>query len=360
MKKILFAAYSLDVGGIETALITLLKNLAKEYDITLVLERKQGLFLSEVPQNVKIITYKASNNKIVLFRKIANFIKQLLFKIKYKNKFDFAGCFATYSFPASFVSRTASKNACLWVHNDYMNFYDNNTIAYRKFFGDLKIYDFKKIIFVSDLDKKIFNTQFPEFKEKACVCNNLIDYNKIIMYADEEVDDFKKDENITTFINIGRHDEKQKKLSRIIKAAIKLKKEGYKFRVVFVGKGTATNKYKEMAEEVDNIEFLGAKKNPYPYLKNSDAFIMASEFEGYPVVFIESQILGKPIITTDVSDSKKDIDGKYGLVIEKSDKGVYDGMKEFLEKGYKLEKKFDPEKYNQDILKKLKNIIDRM
>lgn len=356
MKKILFSAYSLDVGGIETALITLLKELSKEYDITLALEKKQGIFLNEVPENIKIITYEASNNKIVIFRKIANFIKQLLFKTKYKNKFDFAGCFATYSFPASFVSRTASKNSCLWVHNDYMNFYDNNAIAYRKFFGDLKIYDFKKIIFVSDLDKKIFETQFPEFKSKAYVCNNLIDYNKILNQADEEIEDFQRNDKITTFINIGRHDEKQKKLSRIINATKKLNKEGYKFRVVFVGKGTATKKYKEMAEKIKNIEFLGAKKNPYPYLKNSDALLMSSEFEGYPVVFIESQILNKPIITTEVSDSKSDIEGKYGLVVEKSDNGVYKGMKEFLDKGYKPIK-FDPEKYNQDILGKLKDIM---
>ena len=45
MKKILFSAYSLDVGGIETALVTLLKYLVKDYDITLVLEKKQGIFL---------------------------------------------------------------------------------------------------------------------------------------------------------------------------------------------------------------------------------------------------------------------------------------------------------------------------
>ena len=34
MKKLLFSAYSLDVGGIETALVTLLNELAKkQYDI---------------------------------------------------------------------------------------------------------------------------------------------------------------------------------------------------------------------------------------------------------------------------------------------------------------------------------------
>ena len=36
MKKILFSSYSMDLGGIETALITLLKNISSDYDITLV------------------------------------------------------------------------------------------------------------------------------------------------------------------------------------------------------------------------------------------------------------------------------------------------------------------------------------
>ena len=34
MKNILFSAFSLDVGGIETALITLLKYLMKNYKLT--------------------------------------------------------------------------------------------------------------------------------------------------------------------------------------------------------------------------------------------------------------------------------------------------------------------------------------
>ena len=40
MKKLLISAYSLDIGGIETALITLLKYLHNDYEITLVLEKK--------------------------------------------------------------------------------------------------------------------------------------------------------------------------------------------------------------------------------------------------------------------------------------------------------------------------------
>ncbi len=357
MKKILFTAYSLDVGGIETALITLLKYLAPQYEITLALEKKQGMFLDEVPSNVKIITYTPSSNKIKLVRKAINFIKQINFKLKYHNKFDFAGCYATYSLPDSFMARVASKNNALWVHNNYMNFYNNEINEYKNFFKNIKIYDFKNIIFVSELDKKIFKAQFPECNKKTITCNNLIDYKKIIEMSQEKVEDFKK-EKLPTFINIGRHDEKQKKLSRIINATRQLKKEGYKFRVIFIGKGTETKTYQNMAKDLNNIEFLGAKKNPYPYLKNSDCLLLSSQFEGYPVVFVEAQILGEPIVTTNVSDSNKTIQGKYGIVVENSEKGVYEGMKKYLNEGC-ITQKFDPKEYNENIVQKLKIIIEK-
>ena len=356
MKEILVSAYSLDVGGIETALITLLKNIHLKYKITLVLEKKQGLFLNQVPEDIKIITYKPNDNKVTILRKICNFIKQQLFKIKYKNKFDFSICFATYSYSASFVSRIASKNSILWVHNDYMSFYNNDVNKYKEFFSKLKIADLKKIVFVSENDKNIFLKYFQEYQNKCIQCNNLIDYEKIKEKAKEDVKDFKVKENITTFINIGRHDEKQKKLSRIINATKRLNKEGYIFRVIFVGNGPDTERYKEQAKDLQNIEFLGAKKNPYPYLKNSDCLLMSSDFEGYPVVFIESLILGKTIITTDVSDSKKDIKDKFGLVVDKSEDGIYNGMKEYLEKGFST-KTFNPKEFNEDILKKLEEIM---
>ena len=98
-------------------------------------------------------------------------------------------------------------------------------------------------------------------------------------------------------------------------------------------------------------------KNPYPYLKKSDCLLLSSQFEGYPVVFVESQILGKPIVTTKVSDSKKEIEGKYGIVVENSEEGVYNGMKEFLEKGY-IPQNFSGEEYNQEIIENLNNIIE--
>ena len=55
MKKLFFAAHSLDLGGIETALVTLLNRLAeeKDYEITLALERIDGIFFSNLNKNIK-------------------------------------------------------------------------------------------------------------------------------------------------------------------------------------------------------------------------------------------------------------------------------------------------------------------
>ena len=357
MKNILFSAYSMDVGGIETALITLLKKINKLYNITLVLEKKEGIFLKDLPENINVITYKPSVNKNIFLRKFSNFFKKQKFKIKYKNKFDFAGSFATYSYASSFVARTASKNSCLWVHNDYLNFYNGKEKDYIEFFKKLKVNKFQKIIFVSRNDRSVFVEKLSRLAEKCVFCNNLIDYNKILEKSKEKIEDINKIENNATFINIGRHDEKQKRLSRIINATKRLNNEGYKFNVIFVGDGKDNNSYQEQAKNISNISFVGTKKNPYPYLAQSDCLIMSSDYEGYPVVFIESQILGKPIITTDVSDSKEDIEYKFGIVVEKSEEGIYMGMKQFLDKGF-VSQKFDPEKYNEEILIKLNIIIN--
>ena len=246
MKKILFAAYSLDLGGIETALVTLINYLAKkQYDITLVLEKKEGIFLDTIDKNIKIIEYSPSYNKNRILAKIKNALNRLKFILKYKNKFDSAISFATYSLSSSFIARTSSKNSVLWVHNNYLNFFENDERKYLEFFNNVNAEKFTKIVFVSEESKKDFENRYKNLKDKLIVCNNLIDYNKIIKKSEEVITDFKKDKNEITFLNIGRHDEKQKQLTKLIKSAEVLKKENYKFilfpkRLSFLDKNCPT------------------------------------------------------------------------------------------------------------------------
>ena len=98
MKRILFSAYNLDLGGIETSLITLINFLlARGYEVSLALEKREGFFLDKISPNVEIIEYTPADDSNFLVRKIKNLIKKIKFVLKYKNKFDFSASFATYS-----------------------------------------------------------------------------------------------------------------------------------------------------------------------------------------------------------------------------------------------------------------------
>ena len=360
-KKLLFAAYSLDVGGIETALVTLINKLVKSYDITLAIEKKQGIFLNEVSESVKIIEYTPSNCKIKFMAKIKNAIKRLRFTMKYKNKFDCAISYATYSLPSSFMARNASKNSILWVHNDYMSICNNNEEEYIKFFKSINADAFKKIVFVSNNIRSSFeNILGKEYKNKRVTIYNLIDFESIVRKSQEQVNDIEISDE-TTFLFVGRLTEMDKKVSRLIESCKLLKDNGYKFRALIVGDGKDGESYKNMVKnlKLDNeVIFLGKKKNPYPYFKLSDCLVLTSEHEGFAIVNVEAIALNLPVITTCIADSTELIENKYGYVTEKNEYAIYECMKNFIDNGYDIKHKFDTEKYNNEALCKLKELIE--
>lgn len=358
-KKILFAAHSLDVGGIEKSLVTLANELANnEFDVTIVLERKQGLFLQELDKNINVIEYRVSENKNVVLRKIKNLYLRTKFIFKYKNKFDFSACYATYSLPSAFVGRVASKNTAIWGHADYLTLYNGNEKEMKNFFIKRHISKFNHIIFVSNEGKESFLKVFPNLESKVIQCNNLINYKKVQNLANMECA-VERDESICTFVNIGRHEEHQKKLTRLLEACSKLANENIQFRLLLVGDGPDNQLYRNIVKEKGlekNVFFYGFQSNPYPFYKISDCIILTSEYEGYPVVFLESFILKKPIITTKVSDYNN-VENKYGYTTEKSSDDIYSKMKKFVNEGYEIKESFDPEKYNENILNKLNSIF---
>lgn len=358
MSKILITAKDLNIGGIEKSLITLIDYLIDKNNIvTLVLQNIEGELLKELNEKAIIKKYTPSENKNKVIRKTTNLIKKMLYVIKNKNKYDISISYATYLKWGSFVARNSSKNSILWCHADYLSLFNKNKDKVEEFFEDIYFYKFKKIVFVSKQAQKSFLKIFP-MQKNTYYCNNLIDYNKIYNQTQEKID-LKYNKNLPTFLNVGRHDEAQKKVSRIIKASAKLKKEHYKFRVILVGDGKDSVKYKKLVKKYKlqkNVIFTGAKENPYPYYKISNWVILSSDYEGYPVVFLESYLLNKPIITTNVSDYEEVRKGR-GLVIQKNSESIYKAMKKVLENGYVIKNKFNPIKYNQSIIKKLNQII---
>lgn len=358
-KKILFCAYSLELGGIEKALINILNSLDhNKYDITLILEKKIGIFLNQIPSNVKVIEYKVSNNKLTIFRKIKNRTKLLLWKFKLHDKYDFACSFATYSIPCSHLARSASKNSNIWMHANYYVEYGYDNTKLKKFLDGLFVKKFKRIVFVSNEAKNVITKHYDGISSKSFVCNNIIAADSIIQESKEEVK--IKLSNNPIFVNVSRHEEHQKRLTRIIEASKKLVEEKYKFQILFVGDGPDNKKYKEMVKKYKlekNILFIGKTSNPYPYFRLSDVVILSSEYEGYPVVFLEAMVMNKPILSTRVSDYE-DLEGKNGIFCEKTVDGVYKCMKQYLDNGFKIKKKFNYNYFNQKILNKITDMIE--
>ena len=358
MKKIMFTLNSFGIGGIEKSAVILMNYLSqKGYEITAVVEEKKGIYLKQLDEKINIIEYTPINSSNILKRKFLNMIKRISFILKYKNKFDFSASFATYSLMGSFVARTASKNSALWGHADYMEMYGNKE-EMRSFFEKLNYNKFKHVIFVSKKGRKSFVELFPNMKEKTFECNNLIDGKKIEELAIEKIE-YSRDESKFTFLNVGRHDEKQKQLMRIIEASKMLKEEGMRFEILFVGDGQDSKLYLDYIKKnelEDVIKIIGRKENPYPYFNIADCILLSSDYEGYPVVFLESFILNKPIITTKVSGSES-IEGKYGYVVEKNKEDIYKKMKKMMQEGYQIKEKFHYEEYNNLILEKLEKIF---
>lgn len=369
-KKILFATKNLMVGGVPKVLVNLVNNIDYDkYDVTILLQDMEGDLIKDVKAKVHIEGYNRSSIKFAPLRKIINFIKMGKVLLKHYHKYDFAACFGTGYPPSSVMALFASRNNAIWMHTNIIkniestSWYQKNnwdTITRcKKYLKRMHFRRFKHNIFVSFDALEAYLSIYPNDKNKGIVCRNYVDGEEILLKSKEKVDDlFKKD--VPTLINVSRHSEHDKRLKRIINACDKLKIDGYKFQVILVGDGEHHNEYVKMVHEKhlnDIIKFYGLKANPYPYMKNADAFILSSYFEGFPTTYTESLTLSVPVITTDVSDARSFIEGQYGIVVENNDKAIYDGIKEFLDHGYKM-KKFDYKKYNKELLNKIYDLVN--
>ena len=354
-------AYDLELGGTESALVTLLKKLDyNKYEVDLYLEEKKGIYLKEVPPKVNVIEYKISKNKNIFFRKIKNRLKLIFTILKNKNKYDFSACYATHLTAGSIMARYFSKNNCLWIHSNYYYVYNKDVNKIKEFFANRKIEKFKSIVLVSEEAKKDLIRIYPNIQDKCHVINNLIDYQKIQRKSREKISELKP--NKPLFINVARQEESSKKITRIINVAKRLKNEKLFCEFWLIGNGRDHELYKSMINDyqVQNmVKLLGSKDNPYPYFLLADYFLLTSDYEGFPVVYLEAMILNLPIITTiDVTDNYFGSISEYGIVVDNDEDDIYNTIKEVIKGKKQINKIFASSEFNAYILEKITALID--
>ena len=80
-----------------------------------------------------------------------------------------------------------------------------------------------------------------------------------------------------------------------------------------------------------SAKLLGFRENPYNLMYAADILVCSSIFEGFSTFVTEGLILGKPIVTTDVSGMHELLgDSEYGLITANDDEAFYEGVKRML------------------------------
>lgn len=362
MKKVLFISNNLNIGGMEKALVSLLNSFDySKYCVTLLLEKNEGVLLNQLNPNIKVKEYKVSNFKIVIIRKLINFIHMFFWSLKNKNKYDFSCCYATYSRIGNILSRIASENNSLYVHSNYYEYLNHNKAKIRELFDDLNVEKFKSVIFVSNEAKQGILTIYPHLYNRFFVINNIFDYEIIDKLKDEKID-YKKS-NKVVFLFVGRLEEESKKITRLIKSVDLLKDLNSNFELLIIGGGEKEEEYRKLIHDkgLDKyIKMFGEKENPYPYYKLADYIIMVSNFEGFPVIYNESIYMKKNLLTTiNCSDDSINIEKDIATILEKDPGEISKTM--LMAITGKLEKKennIDFKKINRERVNRIYKIIE--
>ena len=343
-KQILVRIGSLRHGGAEKVLATFLKKLPDDkYEIDLLLNLYSGKYLPEVPGWINVLYLNKgemiTTNRLqdiplkafrVMYQSVLKKFPKLLYSTILKNKkydIEFA---AIHGFRDEILnSPLKNSKKIVWIHNDlrkthFHNYTDNEI---RKFFG------FDKILVISEHIQKDFENLARNENEKNRIVRiyNPLDTNEILNKANVNWESTQNPAPV--FISVGTVFP-QKGFDRLLKIHQRLLHEGFPHLVKILGDGYDFENIKNLISELqiaETVEMTGFTDNPYPAVKNADFYILSSRYEGFPTVLFEAVTLKKNIIATEVSGVREILEnGKLGLIVENSEKGIYDGMKKAL------------------------------
>jgi len=334
-KRIVFVIESLQLGGAEKSLVSLLNNLDySKYTVELITFQSNGFFKDFIPKEVNRINIDLP--KINYFDRMCYATRRLFNKnyhdaqlfwpiiskhLKKVNKtYDIAIAynqgFTTY-FVHHFIT-SPIKHA--WLNTDYQK------AGYNIGF-DYPIYkNFKNVIVVSNEAKKSFEEKLlaNSYSLNLVVVKDITDKDAIRILANNQINfNFSSDNiNIVTVARLIEY----KGLHLAVKACKILKEKQMKVRWYVVGEGSERRKLEELITK-NNLQqdffLLGAVTNPYPYIKGADLYVQTSYFEGLGLTVIEAALLHKPIVSTNFPSVLGIIEnGKTGLIAEMNEDDI--------------------------------------
>ena len=340
--KLLFRHRSMEMGGVEKVLLSILSNLNPEkFEMTVCLNLNQGELRDEFPKHVRKVYLTNGREdffknpflkKIQLFRrsmqlkryqKYPEIVDQQILKDTYD--IEIGMTYNDYDMVLKSSNKKSKKVA--WFHTE-INTKKLQPIV-PKILSNMEQFD--TLVYCSSKIKTLLHENYPTRnypQEKIIV--NAIPIKDIRAKAQAFIPRIPKE---PTFLGLGRL-HTRKGFNELLDAHIRLVKEDYKHSILILGEGEEYQNLKDKitANKVeDSFVIESFKMNPYPYMLHSDYFILSSSSEAWPLVIAEALILHKPTIATNVGDVSEIIQHlKTGHVIPFDTNEIYEAMKLFL------------------------------
>ena len=355
MKKTLFVAQNLQIGGVQKALVNHLKTMPVEEEVHL-FTFGDGPLMDEIPPFVRVIRGRrllrliATPMQVVLQGKnIFNIALRVLLTLLVRvigskhlymwllkgycaEKYDVAISYFT-DVPNNYFNQgtnlfvseyVRAEEKVAWIHSDPIKANFNAGYCQRIY----RKYD--RIVCVSRAVETNFRQLLPEYADRTEVIHNVFPVEEIQLLAQEKEPYSGETYHVVT---VGRVDNSTKRMDGIIRMCARLKSEGItQFRWHIVGNGPDLAENQQLAQDLgiaQLVSFEGEKTNPFPYIKHADLFALYSAYEGFPMVVGEAQALGTFILTTNYAAAKEQVHPDQGIIAE-NDEEFYQELKRMI------------------------------
>lgn len=311
MKKICFLIGNLNSSGGTERVTTLIANALAQKDFQVsILSLADGNqpFFELVPS---IKTYSLYTKKISFKKnffgavwRIRKFVTQ--HQIDTLVVVDSISCIFTV--PALFGLKV--KHIC-WEH---FNFNVNLGVKYRDIGRKWAAKCCDYVVTLTKRDKEIWEQGIKNIKAKIIPIANPTPF---------EVQENIPSLDYKTILCVGRLTY-QKGFDLLIPAWARVARQVPDWKIVIVGSGEDELMLKQMAKDFaveDSIVFAGQQKNMDSFYRQASFFCMSSRFEGLPMVLLEAQSYGLPIVAFDCDTGPADLieNKKNGILVEPLD-----------------------------------------
>lgn len=342
MKKILFLIPTLGHGGAEKVLVNLVNNMnINEYDITVQTLFDQGVHKKSLKPHVRYKSFmqKQFHGNTTLFSLIP---AKLLYKIIVREKYDYIVSYLEG--PTTHIINGcpySDTKKIAWIHIEL----DSDRRFKQGFISKseaIKAYkSFHKIVCVSRTVKEVFEKTARETFKNIIVLYNTNETAQILKKSKEPIEDIVFKGDCVNICSVAKLME-SKGYDRLIKVHKKLLDEGIKHRIYILGIGEKKDELQAYIADnhlEDSFILLGFRDNPYKYVAACDMYVCSSRREGFSTAVTESLIVGTPVVSTLCSGARELLgdNDEYGLVVENSEAGIYEGMKKMIT-SYELRK----------------------